>query len=93
MPICYPDDLPLSLRITRERGALAHDDRLDAVEGAVKHWTKTMARDTDKAVAQHNAKLLDKELKKFRKSVFSVTARAHKKGRGASRRAGVGHIH
>lgn len=32
-------------RITRERGALRHDDRLDALAGAVSHWTESMGRD------------------------------------------------
>lgn len=59
-------------RITKERGALAHDDRLDAVEGAVRYWTKSMARDNDKANAQHRDKLFQKELQRFAKGVFGV---------------------
>lgn len=35
-------------RITREKGALIHDDRLDALEAGVSHWVKTLA--TDQAV-------------------------------------------
>lgn len=56
-------------RITKDRGALAHDDRLDAVEGAVRYWTKSMARDNDKANAAHRAKLLAEDLKKFMRHV------------------------
>lgn len=56
-------------RITKERGALAHDDRLDALEGAVKYWTKSMARDNDKANDQHREGLLKKDLKSFMKHV------------------------
>lgn len=52
-------------RITKDRGALVHDDRLDAVEGAVRYWTKSMARDNDKANSQHRERLLKKDLKSF----------------------------
>ena len=52
-------------RITKDRGALVHDDRLDAVEGAVRYWTKSMARDNDKANLQHRDGLLKLDLKNF----------------------------
>ena len=57
-------------RITKDRGALVHDDRLDAVEGAVRYWTKSMARDNDKANTQYRDDLLKKDLKKFSENVF-----------------------
>ena len=34
-------------RITRERGALRHDDRLDALAMACEFWVQAMGRDTD----------------------------------------------
>lgn len=37
-------------KMTREKGALFHDDRADAVEGAVRHWVKQLAIDQDAAV-------------------------------------------
>lgn len=45
-------------RLTRESGALVHDDRLDAVEGAVRYWSAQLAQDQQKiierqAAAQH----------------------------------------
>lgn len=52
-------------RITRQRGALAHDDRLDAVAGAVAHWVEYMARNADKAAANHRQDLLDKQLEEL----------------------------
>lgn len=36
-------------RITKERGCLAHDDRLDALEMAVRYWQSQMDVDEDKA--------------------------------------------
>lgn len=52
-------------RITRDRAALRHDDRLDALSMAVAYWVEHMARDNNKAVAQLNGEELDKELKAF----------------------------
>lgn len=52
-------------RITKDKGSLARDDRLDALAGAVNYWVESMARDIDKAVDQHRQKLLDADLKRF----------------------------
>lgn len=47
-------------KITREPGALIHDDRLDALEGAVRYWQEQIAQDQSKKVealrAQEHAK-------------------------------------
>lgn len=52
-------------RLTNERGALAHDDRLDAVHWAVKYWVDFMSRDSEVALKEHKEELLDKELEAF----------------------------
>lgn len=57
-------------RITRQRGALAHDDRLDALAGAVAYWNEFLARNTDKAVADRKQELLDAELASFMENVL-----------------------
>jgi hypothetical protein len=49
-------------RITKARGALKHDDRIDVLHLAVWYWTKSMARNTEKAADQATERLLDKEL-------------------------------
>ena len=43
------------MRITKERGALPHDDRIDAVEGAVRHFVAMLAIDQASAVKQQEA--------------------------------------
>lgn len=58
-------------RITRERGALLNDDRLDALTIAVSYWVEAMARDTDKAADDHKAELLRKELSDFMSNAFN----------------------
>ena len=39
-------------RLTRERGALMHDDRLDAVASSCRHWVDALAQDSAKAAAK-----------------------------------------
>jgi hypothetical protein len=52
-------------RITKDRGALVRDDRLDALAMAVSYWVEQMASHTESAVKDHRQKLLDIELEKF----------------------------
>ena len=52
-------------RITKVRGALAHDDRLDVLAMAVQYWVDQMAADADVQIASRKEELLDFELDKF----------------------------
>lgn len=52
-------------RITRDRGALAHDDRLEAIAGAVAYWVEQMARDGKVEAEKHREELLQRELEGF----------------------------
>jgi hypothetical protein len=52
-------------RITRDRGAIVKDDRLDALALAVHYWTSVMSRDVEKAAEQAKQEALDRELKVF----------------------------
>jgi hypothetical protein len=49
-------------RLTKEKGSLIHDDRLDALAGAVGYWWETMARDTLSAAEESRKALLIKSL-------------------------------
>jgi hypothetical protein len=57
-------------RITKDRGSLAHDDRLDALAMAVSYWVEHMARDQDKAVQSIKDKNLQVDLKNFMKNAL-----------------------
>jgi hypothetical protein len=57
-------------RITRDRGALKHDARLDALAGAVAHWTEFMNRDSEKAHLAHKDAIVEAELEKFMSQVI-----------------------
>jgi len=58
LPLHYSGLYQLT-HITRERGALKHDDRLDALSSAVGWWVTTMARDSEEA--ERNFKDLEAE--------------------------------
>jgi hypothetical protein len=52
-------------RLTRDKGSLAHDDRIEALAGAVSFWVDRMSQSAEQAVIAHKENLLDKELAKF----------------------------
>ncbi|GGX91253.1 hypothetical protein GCM10007160_18440 [Litchfieldella qijiaojingensis] len=57
-------------RLTHDKGALAHDDRLDALAGAVAYWVEQMAQDADKSAQDHYDQLLNMELEKFKENIL-----------------------
>ncbi|MGY6517477.1 MAG: phage terminase large subunit [Lysobacteraceae bacterium] len=57
--------------ITRDRGALKHDDRIDALAEAVGYWTEKLSRKVDDAVRRHKEKALAEELKRHMKHLMS----------------------
>lgn len=76
----YPQDscLTYSLiyqltRLTREKGALVHDDRVDVLAIAVAYWIEQMAADADEEQRVYKSDALDKALDNFMDNVFSRT--------------------
>lgn len=59
-------------RITRERGALRQDDRLDALAIAVAYWTDMMSRDEDRAHKDFLTARLERELEDHMKYSVSL---------------------
>lgn len=74
--------------ITREKGSLDHDDRLDALSIAIAYWVEHMARDTQKAAEKAREKELMKELKNFAKYALGKEL-PKKKGGWMKRRLGA----
>lgn len=52
-------------RLTRDRGALIHDDRLDALAGAVAYWQESLRKNQDKVQEEHIEELRDIALRDF----------------------------
>ena len=52
-------------RITKDRGSLAHDDRIDALAMGVAYWVEQMAADVDMEMKERKAAMVDEALDKF----------------------------
>lgn len=55
-------------RLTRDKGALGHDDRLDALAGSCRYWTDRLAADQDKIIARER----DKQWRDSMKDNFGI---------------------
>lgn len=60
-------------RLTRERGALRRDDRLDALAMAVAYWLDVLGQSAKAQEEKLKQKLLDDELRKFSRYMGSIT--------------------
>jgi len=52
-------------RITKDKGSLLQDDRLDALAMAVAYWVEQMAQDADVKIDERKADALKAELESF----------------------------
>ena len=59
-------------RITKDRGSLRNDDRLDALAIAVHYWIETMAVDTDRQLQDHRDRLIKTDLDRFMSSALGT---------------------
>lgn len=66
-------------RMSRVKGELPHDDRIESLAGAISYVTEQMNRDADKEVEKHKAKLLQADLKKFLKHAVGGPTRKTKR--------------
>ena len=57
-------------RITRDRGALGHDDRLDALAMAVAFWVDSMAKGAEQAIDEMREEALEAALNDFVATCF-----------------------
>ena len=54
-------------RLTKQKGSLKHDDRLDALAGVVSYWTEWLNKDVDLAVKIAKKKRITEELERLKK--------------------------
>ena len=57
-------------RITKDRGALLHEDRLESLAMGVNYWVEHMAKSQDNLIQDHKEELLRAELDRFSEHVF-----------------------
>ena len=59
-------------RLTRDKGALRHDDQIEAVAIAANAWVERMDRDQILSYNQHKNELLDRDLEKFMENTIGT---------------------
>ena len=64
-------------RLTRHKGSLTHDDRLDVLSMAVGYWTEQMSQDAKERIDVRKEEKLNLELEKFMDSVVGRKPRSH----------------
>ena len=52
-------------RLTKDRGAIIHDDRLEALAMAVNYWTEQMDADSETMAAQQKLDAFNGEIQRF----------------------------
>ena len=62
--------------LTRDRGSLKQDDRVDVLAEAVGHFTTSVSRNVEKAERKSRERLIDKELAKHQKACRALGGRA-----------------
>jgi hypothetical protein len=58
--------------LTKDRGALKQDDRIDILAEGVGHWVESVDRDEAKAASRSKEKKLDAELQKFARGIKNL---------------------
>lgn len=65
-------------RITKDRGAITHDDRLDALSIAVNYWVEQMAQDANSRIQDRKKEQINNELIKFTDAYFGRNKKGSK---------------
>ncbi len=60
-------------RMTQQRGAVRHDDRVDVLAIGVNYWVEQMASDATEIMNDRRERLLDEELEKFVDGILTRT--------------------
>lgn len=76
-------------RITKERGALVHDDRLDALAGAVGYWVEAMAVVADERMADRQLKALKEEMTRLHQAAKTGLVQFMGEARGGKAVEGI----
>ena len=66
--------------VTRDRGSLRHDDRLDALAGAVAYFQRSMAQDIDEAAQAVRDARMDDEIEDFVEFMETGHSRSYQRG-------------
>lgn len=64
VPALYYSGLYQLTHLTRDRGSLRQDDRVDVLAEAVGYWVDSVANEVKKAEQEHKEKLMEEEIRK-----------------------------
>lgn len=62
-------------RLTKDRGAISHDDRLDALSIAVNYWVENMAQDAEEQMKTRREQAINDELERFKEAYYKSTGK------------------
>ena len=61
-------------RLTKDKGSLAHDDRIEALAGAVAYWLERLSENTEKAVLAHKEDLMAQEIERHLQNLVGLSS-------------------
>ena len=64
-------------RLTRDKGALKHDDLIDCMAMAVGYWSDIMDVDSSRANAAHKEAMFAEDLEKFMQHAIGRPKKSH----------------
>lgn len=64
-------------RLTKDRGSLLQDDRLDALAIAIGYWVEQMAVNADLKINERKDELMEIELERFKQAAFKTSITTH----------------
>lgn len=62
-------------RLTNQRGAITHDDRLDALSIAVNYWVEQMAQDANEQMRVRKEQAITDELERFKEAYYKQSGK------------------
>ena len=58
--------------LTVDKNCLQHDDRLDALAGAIEYWNESLAIDENRAIKEREAELWELELAAYKGDIEGI---------------------
>jgi len=62
-------------RLTTQRGAITHDDRLDALSIAVNYWVEQMAQDAEEQMRFRKEQAVTDALERFKEAYYKQSGK------------------
>jgi hypothetical protein len=80
-------------RISRDKGCLAHEDRLEALSMACGYFEERMSRESSRALRDEQSNRIDAAVKRFTQFINTPTSQRYVVGHSPPKRSWTRHIH